>query len=144
DSPVTATPIAAYGSQKTDPAIRWGWYTPAGTPASVGRHEQVTLPASAAQSLNPAAPVTFDPGAGAFGLYSEWPPFANRDVYSEDKLNTWDPAVLHHVRAYPMRNPDGTTVPDTYLVTTEEITSNQDYQDIVLIVSNVRAVSGGA
>jgi Big-like domain-containing protein len=139
DSPVTATPIAAYGSQKTDPAIRWGWYTPTG----VVRHEQFTVPASAAQSLAPAAPVTFDPGTGAFGLYSEWPPFGNRDVYSEDRLNTFDPAVAHHVRAYPMRNPDGTTVPDTYVVTTEEITSNQDYQDIVLIVSNVRPASGG-
>jgi hypothetical protein len=140
DSPVTVTPIAAYGSQKTDPAIRWGWYTPAG----VVRHEQFTVPASAAQSLSPVAGVTFDPGAGAFGLYSEWPPFANRDVYSEDKLNTFDTVEHHHVRAYPMRNPDGTTVPDTYVVTTEEITSNQDYQDIVLVVSNVKPVSGGA
>src|SRR5439155_5143183 len=87
---------------------------------------------------------TFDPGAGSFGLYSEWPPFANRDVYSEDKLNTFDTVEHHHVRAYPMRNPDGTTVPDTYLFTTEEITSNQDYQDIVTIVSNVKPVTGGA
>src|SRR5262249_32009982 len=98
DSPVTVTPIAAYGSQKTQPAIRW--YTPAGAV----RHEQLTVPQPAAQSMSRAPPVTFDPGAGAFGLYSEWPPLANRDVYSEDRLNTFDPAVAHHVRAYPMRN----------------------------------------
>src|SRR5205814_8903932 len=87
DTPVTVAPMAAYGSQKAQPAIRWGWYTPTG----VVKHEQFTVPQAAAQSLAPVPPVTFDPGAGVFGLYSEWPPFANRDVYSQDKLNTWDP-----------------------------------------------------
>lgn len=138
DRPVTITPIAAYGAQ-SDVSIRFGWY--GGGPA---RHELGTVGSAGAQSLAPSAPVIFDPGATAFGLYSEWPTFGNRDVYTQDALNTFDTAVPHHVRAYPMRGPDGATVPDSYLVATEETTTGHDFQDFVAIVSNVRPATGGA
>ena len=37
------------------------------------------------------APCTFDPGlTDASASYSTWPFFADRDVYSEDSLNTWE------------------------------------------------------
>ncbi len=138
DSPISITPIAGYGPQDNDPAIKVGWYD-AGNAA--GTHQQFTVKAADAQGLaiSPVGTTTnIDPGSGIFGIYSQWPYFGDRKVFTEDALNGFDSAMAHHVRAYQMKNADGSVVPDTYLLATEETTGTPDYQDVVLIVSNVK------
>ena len=44
----------------------------------------------------------FDPGLNSFGFYNRWPFFSNRILYSEDALNTFNNAIPHHVRVYPL------------------------------------------
>ena len=78
----------------------------------------------------------FDPGQASFGFVSRWPFFANRMVYSQDSLNTFTGAIGNHVRVYRLVE-DGATVPNAYVVATEEHTSGWDYNDVVFVVRNV-------
>ena len=140
DSPISITPVAAYGPQNDDPAIKVGWHD-AGN--GDGLHEQFEVAADDAQGLmiEPDGDTTnIDPGEDtAFGFYSEWPYFDGRKTFTEDALNTWDSDYPHHVRVYPYKNADGTVVSDTYVMATEEVPGSPfDSQDIVLIVSNVK------
>lgn len=153
--PVTAQVLAAFGVENT-PVVDFGYYTAgtAGAQTEVfsiagepGLNEQRLNPAVTATSGTVAADgiVTFDPGAGNFGLYSFWPTnrfFDERTVYTEDDLNTFPNAIQHHVRTYPLVNADGTTEPNAYVVATEEFTQGFDYNDVVIILRNV--VAGGA
>ena len=136
--PVTVEPIAVFGPQSSSGIVmRFGYYT-SGNRAS--QRQLFTVPNVSYQSLNPSisGSQSFDPGTGYFGFYSIWPFFNNRTLYSEDNLNTFTGAIPHHVRVYPFKNPNGTVVPNAYVVTTEENTSGFDYQDIVVIVRNVK------
>ena len=141
DKPISITPVAAYGPQDDDPAIKVGFYD-AGNPDA--KQQQFTVSAADAQGLmiEPDGTTTnIDPGEeDAFGFYSEWPYFDGRSAYTEDALNTWDQAGRrHHVRVYPFENPDGSPVANTYLLATEEVPgATFDTQDIVLVVSNVK------
>ncbi len=103
------------------------------------------MPNASAQKLAPTTTgaLTFDPGLTAFGFYSTWPFFADREVYSEDSLNTWETitANRHKVRVYPMKDPSGVLVPNTYIIATEEHVSGYDYQDVVYIARNLRPAS---
>ena len=58
-------------------------------------------------------------------------------------LNTWetDVANRHKVRVYPMKDPNGVLVPNTYVIATEEHISGYDYQDVVYIARNLRPAS---
>jgi hypothetical protein len=94
---------------------------------------------------------TFDPGTTAFGIwvYSDqftetWneggkPVNGNYD-YSQDALNTDNaantPAVVHRVKAYPLKDAAGTAIPESYLIAVEEA-GNGDYQDYVFVLGNV-------
>ncbi|TYL55001.1 choice-of-anchor D domain-containing protein [Nocardioides sp. BGMRC 2183] len=140
DAPISITPLAAYGPQNNDPAVHVGWYD-AGDPA--GLHRQFSIDAADAQGLMiepDGATTNIDPGEETvFGLYSEWPYFGGRKAYTEDALNTWDSALPHHIRVYPYRERDGSTVADAYVVATEEVPGSPfDSQDIVLLVRNVQ------
>ena len=139
--PVTIEPLAVFGPDGSNPVVRMGWY-PSGNAA--GKNELFTVsntPVSNAQTLN--VPVTgttqFDPGSAVFGLYSVWPFFSNREIFSEDALNTFTGAIPHHVRVYPLRTSGGQLVPNSYIVTTEESTSGFDYNDVVYEIDNVAA-----
>ena len=68
-----------------------------------------------------------------------WPFFSNREIFSEDALNTFTGAIPHHVRVYPLRTSGGQLVPNSYIVTTEESTSGFDYNDVVYEIDNVAA-----
>ena len=73
--------------------------------------------------INPTGTTTnIDPGEDtAFGFYSEWPFFSGRKAYTEDALNTWDAALPHHVRVYPLtERPTAPSCPNAYVVATEE------------------------
>lgn len=136
--PVRVEPIAVFGPQSSSGIVtRFGYYT-SGNAAS--KQELFTVSNASYQSLNPSVSgsQSFDPGTGNFGFYSIWPFFNNRTLYSEDNLNTFTGAIPHNVRVYPLKNANGAVVPNAYIVTTEEYTSSFDYQDIVVIVRNVR------
>ena len=137
DAPVGVRLLAVFGVAGS-PTATVGWHAD-GSVAPADRHELLAVPASSAQSVrpSPAGTVTFDPGDAPFGLYGSWPPFFSRHgqgyaASTQDALNTWDPAVAHHVRAYPVPGQPG-----SYLVAMEEHTSGYDFQDVVLLVTNV-------
>ncbi|WP_432479592.1 putative Ig domain-containing protein [Nocardioides sp. GXQ0305] len=139
DGPVTVEPLAAFGPGNNDPVTQVSWYgaDAPGEPSalfSVGNS-----PARNAQTLLPttSGATQFDPGQESFGFVSRWPFFANRMVYSQDSLNTFTGAIGNHVRVYRLVE-DGATVPNAYVVATEEHTSGWDYNDVVFVVRNVR------
>ncbi|WP_221392907.1 putative Ig domain-containing protein [Dyadobacter sp. NIV53] len=140
DGPVIIEPLSVFGPLGPDGIVTgFGWYS-TGMPNA--RNEMFTVANSGYQTVDvPANGVlTFDPGDESFGFYSHWPYFNNRYVYSEDALNTFTGAVPHHVRVYPLKNSEGGVIPNAYIVAFEETTSGLDYQDVVVIVRNVKPV----
>jgi hypothetical protein len=141
--PVTIEPVAAFGVAST-PVVRVGFH-PAGTGSA--KTELFTVaPANAQQLLPPlSGTLSFDPGTATVGLYSIWPSFNNREVFTEDALNVFEPAERrHHARVYQLKDASGQVQPDAFIVTYEEHPASFDFNDIVFIVRNVRSASPGA
>ncbi len=140
---VTLEPLGVFGPQSAAGIVtRVGWYQ-AGNAGS--KQELFTVSNASYQTLVPTVTgaLAFDPAASAFGMYSIWPFFSNREVFSEDALNTFSGAVPHHVRVYPLKDLAGALVPDAYVVATEEHISGFDYQDVVYVLRNVRPATDG-
>ena|GEM_PF-2991074 len=138
DGPVTVEVLGVFGPQSTGGTVTgFGWY-PAGSTTT--KNGLFTVPNSGYQTVN--VPVTgsrsFDPGTAVFGFYSQWPFFTHRVVYQEDPLNAFTGAIPHHLRVYPLKTSTGATVPDAYVLAFEETTSGYDYQDLAVIVRNVK------
>jgi hypothetical protein len=136
--PVSIVPIAVY-SNAASPALTLGYYTKSSPTAGITRKMLYTVPSADVQTLNPRVIGTssFDPGGATFGLYSTWAAQNNRTVYSEDFRNTFISAGLQRMfKAYPLKNADGSVVPNAYVVGNEEA-FNHDYQDAVYIIRNV-------
>ncbi len=151
--PVTVEVVAAFGVADVAPVFTFGTYAAtAGTPAL---QELLRIPISPnvnGQRLEPIVTtatgtqtgvISFEPPAETFGFYSFWPTtrfFGERTVYTEDARNTFDP-LAHHVRAYPLRDRSGATVPDAFVLATDESNRLGDYNDAVVVVRNVRSVA---
>ena len=153
NGPVTITPIAVFGvSSSTTPTVRFGYYTPGNRNDT---SELLTVSGSAnSQTVNPgySGVTSFDPGSAAFGLYanfvSMYPSVYNVPggtwAYSEDSLNAaYDPNSPRKVRFYPLKNSDGTVVPNAYVMATEDFNAGYDTQDFVAIIRNVMAAPSG-
>ena len=153
DGPVTLQLLASYGPTFEPVSIN-GWYV-SGNASS--RTEMFRIAQAQAFALDPSVEnggtTSFDPGANAFGFWSEWPFWETPNqgigqyvVYQEDSLNGWDPGANghHHVRVYPYKNPDGSLDPHAYVVATEEapVAVGPDYNDVVYVVRN--AVPAGS
>lgn len=144
--PVTIQPLAVFGIGS--PVVeRVGYYTP-GDPTDRTELFHVSGANTAdEQTVNPQAlgSTAFDPGSVAFGLYTQFPHFIDngheRVAYSEDALNTWDTSVPRKMRAYPLKNSDGSVVPNAYVVAFEDYNLQYDSNDIVAIVRNVQPVA---
>lgn len=144
---VVVEPLAVFGVSSI-PALRFGWYA-AGT--ADAKSEMFTVAKSDSQTVSPTpiGTTVFDPGAKTFGLYTSWPGFANVEIFSEDALNTAvvDTAYRHKVRFYPLKNADGSIVPNAYVVAFDEYTAPAngayDNQDVVAIIRNVRPAAAG-
>jgi len=139
DAPVTLELLSVYGPTTSNPVVAFGYYESGN---AVNTNELFTIsnsPTSNGQTLN--APVIgsteFDPGLGTFGFYSRWPAFNNRQLYSEDVLNTFTGAIPHHVRVYELPGES-----NAYIIATEEHISGFDYQDVVVIARNIRPFGG--
>ena len=126
------------------PSLDFGYYNP-GSPTE--KTQLFSDPQADAQSVDPT-PVgntTFDPGSSMFGLYGIFPAFTNRAVYTEDSLNTWEPVVANRtkVRFYPLKNADGSVVPNAYVFAFEEYDKAYDQNDVVGIIRNVKIAPAG-
>jgi hypothetical protein len=140
---VTIQPLAVFGPQSSSGTVTsFGWYASA-SPST--KQQLFSVGNSSYQSLNPIpnGALSFDPGSTAFGLSTVWPFFSNREVDSDDALNTWEPTVQnrHKVRIYPLKTSGGAVVANSYIVVFEESTSLYDYQDLVAIITNVTPAS---
>ena len=144
-NPVLIEPLAIFGPTNNDPVVRFGWYTSGSAAAKNELFTVSNAPTTNGQRLNPVlnsgSTLNFDPGTSSFGFYSIWPFFSNRELFSEDALNTFKDAIPHHVRVYPLKSSNDTTVPNAYVVAFEENTSGFDYQDVVVIVRNVKSAT---
>lgn len=136
---VTIQVLAAYANSSS-PVVRVGYY-PVGD--SSDKHEVFTVNNGSHQTLLPATSgsLSFNPGNDGFGLYSIWPSVSNRNVYSEDSLNTFHLAFPHKMRFYPLGG-------NQYIATVEEWNTSGDpysfdYNDVVYIISNVKPYSTG-
>jgi fibronectin type 3 domain-containing protein len=148
NSPVTVTPIAAFSATIT-PSAGFGWYT-AGTPDS--RTPVFSVDAADSQSVDvtPQGTTTFDPGSGIFGIFASFDAFPNtatgtsRFAYSEDVFNTYDAVNTRKVRFYPLKNANGTVVPNAFVFATEDygVAPGYDSNDLVGIIYNVEAAPG--
>ncbi|MDB5357427.1 MAG: hypothetical protein JWN24_3880 [Phycisphaerales bacterium] len=140
--PVRIQTLASY-SWLSNPVAQFGWYSPTQPAATL--HKLFTILKGQSQKLLPktSGKLKFDPGNAIFGIYSTWPFQSHSPVYTQDVRNTWadpnGPDRRHEVRFYPYKTPDGKTVPNTYIAAVEE-GFNSDYQDAVLLISNVAPV----
>jgi fibronectin type 3 domain-containing protein len=145
---VTITNLAAF-SVPNQPALRFGYYTP-GDPTNTT--QLFTFNQNDSQTMSPAAQgsTSFDPGlAASFGLYANFPTFTDngkqRMSYSEDALNPWDASVPRKFRFFPLKNPDGSVVPNAFVFAAEDNNipfgniQPYDSNDIVGIIRNVKA-----
>ncbi len=140
-SPITLEPLAAFGpSGQAGTATTLGWYPVKS--AGANRTSIFSVPNSSAQSLNPnvTGSLTFEPGYEFFDFYTQWPALANRVVYGQDSLNSFDVTNPHHMRVYPLKTTNDSTVTNAYVIVFEEATTGLEYQDLVFIVRNVRPV----
>lgn len=139
---VTIAPLAVFGNN-SDPGIRMGYYTP-----GVLDSEKYLwyVPGSTTQSVAPLVygSRSFDPGAAAFGIVTEYPNFTNsndgsiRKVYSEDELNlSWDD-MGEHMKFYVYKDSNGKVVPNAYIGIQEEYELSTDFNDTVFIITNVK------
>ena len=103
------------------------------------------MPQGSFNTLNPTinGTLSFNPGGSIFGMYSQWTFFGNRQVFSEDNLNTWHTGSGHRVRVYRLKNSLGGIVPNAFVLTTEEDSFGNDFNDVVYIMRNVMPAAGG-
>lgn len=136
--------LLANFANSVSPSSRFGWYDP-GTIGALNKLFDVGV--ADAQSVNPIAQgtTTFDPGNATFGIYGQFPAFTDRVVYSEDSLNRWESNTSNRrkVRFYPLKNADGSVVPNAYVFTFEEYNLAYDQNDIIGIIRNVKAAASG-
>ena len=146
---VSVEVLAAFGVEN-DPVLEFGYYAAGNPNARTNLFDVPGEPGLNEQRLGPditgasGGYLAFNPGTAPFGFYSFWPSnqfFQQRFVYSENRLNTFPSALPHHVRAYELKNADGSVQPNAYVLATEEFTQGFDYNDVVVIVRNVTPVA---
>ncbi|MDX2305436.1 MAG: LamG-like jellyroll fold domain-containing protein [Microscillaceae bacterium] len=137
NQPVTMQVLGVYAPTTVNPITEFGWYesnnSGVRTPVfTVDNTHDRTIDVKITGNDD------FDPEDKVFGLYSRWPVFSNRLVFTQDELNTFDPATNHHVRIYPVPGQA-----NTYILAVEEFVGAYDFQDIVVLLRNVKPVNGG-
>jgi fibronectin type 3 domain-containing protein len=139
--PVTIDVLASFTASGFSKSYVLGTYTP-GNPNSLSQLFYTSSTQNQTTNVQPIGATTFDPGANAFGFYFvSNVQTAGRIGYSEDALNTWDSTTGRHFRFFPMENPDGSIVPNTYIMTSTEWNApiGYDFTNIVAIVHNIKA-----
>ena len=134
DGPITVEVLGVYGPTQNNPVTAFGYYESGIAATTQDLFTIGNLPASNGQTLTPTVngSTSFNPSAEIFSFYTRWPFFANRVVYQEDDLNTWDTETSHHVRVYEIPGQD-----NAFVLAFEENNAGFDYQDLVVLVRNV-------
>ncbi len=148
--PVSYTPVIALGLETVN---RGGWYRPgpdAGHPDKQAlwsyRFKHTTADFAAGSFLPPklaeGSKTAFDPGDAPFGLWVANDGLAESDAYSEPKvvaaLNKRLAKQPYKAMIYPFKDKaTGKLIPHSYLIGWEYST-NDDFQDIVCKVDNVK------
>jgi hypothetical protein len=122
------------------------WQFPADPPPLPGPPQVLLYNQNQKLLPTPTGATTFSP-TGAFGLFSS--DFSEVN-FSDDSLNVANdttnhnmavPHYLHQLRVYPAYGPGHVAIPNTYLVADDLSRvpgyKNNDYQDVVLLLSNV-------
>ena len=140
--PVKHEVLASWGLERP---CHGGWYRPEAGP--VKRQELwVVNQKKTSPTLEPGSKTEFDPGSGEFGLFVATEGFPGEVVATEDSkleyVPRFKPGDKHKAHVYIAKKM-GKAIPNTYLIGWEYSTNN-DNQDIVTLVSNVKAVPGGA
>lgn len=149
--PVRFIPEMALG---LDVAIRGGYYA-AASPEELRHRElwsyrhksssrELEESTIAPPPLEPGSDVAFDPGDAPFGLYVANDQFRDAVYTQPTAVAARNPRLSgqpYKAMIYPYRDPaTGRIVPDTYLIGWEYST-NDDFQDVVCRVENVRLVA---
>ena len=150
--PVIYTPVIALGLQTV---TRGGWYAagvggPAGPvkPAELWSYRFKNTDRDLATGANLPPPLlagsatSFDPGTDRFGLWVANDGFTDGGVFTEPRLVATRNARLagqpYKAMIYPLKDKaTGRLVPNTYLIGWEYST-NDDFQDVVCRVDNVK------
>ena len=133
--PVTITPVARYSPAEMLP---FGYYTLQTDAPVLHQVGVLSREMSESQTLNPElaeGAESFEPETEPFGFYVD-SQFFKRVSYTQDKFNKADGQVAHAARVYPLKNREGQSLANAYLVAFEDA-SNGDYQDYVFVVTNV-------
>ncbi|GAB4458503.1 MAG: hypothetical protein OHK0029_19830 [Armatimonadaceae bacterium] len=146
---VRLTVLAAFGVLQE---CRGGWYaaeTAAKDPITAPKPIELwRIPAPEnkrmAPPLAPGSKTAFDPGANKpFGLWVSTAGFAGETIYTEDALQTlvkrFPSNDRHKAHTYAAVRSDGSPVPNAVIIGFEYSTNN-DNQEVVLLVENVRQV----
>jgi fibronectin type 3 domain-containing protein len=139
--PVTINTLASFTASGFSKSYVLGTYAP-GNPGNLNPLFYTSATENQTTYVHPIGATTFDPGSSEFGFYF----VSNVQVpgrigYSEDQLNSWDTTNSRKFRFFPMENPDGSVVPNTYIMTSTEWNApiGYDFTNIVAVVSNVKA-----
>ena len=138
EASVTIEPLAVFSNPDSSGIVTaLGWYAQGNATLT---EELFTVGNDRSQTINVQATgkLAFEPGSTPFGFYTRWPSLNNRQIFSQDSLNVFLNAIPHHFRVYPLKNQDGTVILDSYLIAVEGVSEDQDYQDLVFIVRNVK------
>lgn len=140
--PVTHRPIAAYGLLKVCTS---GWYRPTADRPDKTVLWKVDEPNNKRDNppLMDGAKTEFQPGEKPFGLWVATAGFPDETICTEDALHRFVPRFKpndrHKAHVFAVRR-EGKLVPNAYIIGWEYSTNNDD-QDIVTLVENVRIVS---
>ena len=137
--PVRTHPVAAFGVPKQCAA---GWYSPEMPDArttlwkvEAGHNKQDSPPTEGSASG------AFDPGDKPFGLWVATQGFPGEFVCTDDARNAgitrFGGKAIHKARVFAAVSDAGVLKPNTYLIGWEYST-NDDFQDIVTLIENVR------
>jgi hypothetical protein len=169
-APVSLVPLAHYATGNIVPYQSTGWYAQGTVMAPqfstctgiAGCKQLFDFPADPSTTTynqnqkllpTPIGTTTFTP-AGAFGIFSG--DFTDVN-YSDDGLNVGHkndgtnadltvPHYLHDMRVYPAYGPGHVLIPNTYLIGLDinrvPAFKNNDYQDLVFLLSNVQPAVG--
>jgi hypothetical protein len=137
--PVTLRPLARFSPPGLVP---FGWYQP-------GKPSSRTTVASLAEQPDPhtndksrmlepplaSGSFSFEPGTATFAI---WMLPVGVGLLTSEDASCFD--EQHRVRAWSLRDAQGTIVPGTFLIGAEEA-NNGDYQDYVFVLGNVKPAS---
>jgi hypothetical protein len=141
-APVTIQMLSAFCPAFSPPA-RIGFYNP----QTGAQQELFYVDPGSDQSVHPSITgyVRFTPGSGPFGIYVTFPLYA-RSSFSQDGRNSWDTGAAkgRMLRFYPLKNADGSVVPNAYVVAVEAISAYSDQQDVMFIIRNVKRAPASA